>query len=110
MLLLLGIILLKHDANINVKSNNGCTALILASQDGYKEIVALLLKHGADVNAKDNAGWASLIYASLNGHTETAVAALIRGSQAAVLSPKPPKPQIPMTPIFSGSTSVWLLK
>ena len=32
---------------------DGDTALYMAAQEGYKEVVELLLQHGADVNAKD---------------------------------------------------------
>ena len=32
---------------------DGITALMVAVQNGHREVVELLLKHGADVNAKD---------------------------------------------------------
>ena len=32
---------------------DGCTALMWASQNGHKEVVKLLLGHGADTNMRD---------------------------------------------------------
>ena len=32
---------------------DGRTALMVAAQDGHREVVELLLQHGADVNAED---------------------------------------------------------
>jgi ankyrin repeat protein len=37
-------LLLKKNANVNLANNNGTTALMLAAQNGHKEIVELLLK------------------------------------------------------------------
>jgi serine/threonine-protein phosphatase 6 regulatory ankyrin repeat subunit B len=44
--------------------------LILASQNGHKEIVKTLLAKGADVNAKMNDGATALILASKKGYKE----------------------------------------
>ncbi|MDE6773120.1 MAG: ankyrin repeat domain-containing protein, partial [Treponemataceae bacterium] len=40
--------------NVNAKLDIGWTALILATENGEKDIVELLIKAGADVNAKEN--------------------------------------------------------
>jgi ankyrin repeat protein len=44
--------LLAAGANVNAKRDNGITALMGASIEGYQEVVAFLLAKGADVNAK----------------------------------------------------------
>ena len=44
--------LIDKGADVNAKDKKGATALMLASQKGYKEIVQLLITKGADVNAK----------------------------------------------------------
>ena len=44
--------------------------LILASQNGHKDIVQWLLDAGADVNAKDTYSWTALMSASSNGHKD----------------------------------------
>ena len=42
--------LIKSNASLSAKSDDGMTILMLASQKGYFEIVKLLVTHGADVN------------------------------------------------------------
>jgi len=49
-------LLLKHDADTGVKSNDGWTALTWATKGGGICIVELLLNKGVDVNAKNNDG------------------------------------------------------
>ncbi|KAI2491914.1 serine/threonine kinase [Fragilaria crotonensis] len=47
--------------DVNIKSNNGNTALILASGMGHEEVVRALLNHNqVDVNVKDNDGFTAL--------------------------------------------------
>lgn len=53
---------------MNAKKNDGFTALMLASQFGYGDVVRALLDAKADVNAKTNDGRTGLIMASRNGH------------------------------------------
>ena len=55
------------------KTEKGRTALILAADKGYKEIVDILLENNADVNAKDNNGWTALILAAENGHKDIVI-------------------------------------
>ena len=43
-------LLLQKCADVNNRSNDGYTALILASEYGHDKIVELLLKEDADVN------------------------------------------------------------
>ncbi len=61
---------LKARADINVKDNEGNTALILASSFGHIEIVKFLIQAGADVNVRVPVGFTALMLASLKGHTE----------------------------------------
>ena len=44
--------LIENGANVNAKDKNGQTALMLASQNGYTEIVEYLAEHGADVGSR----------------------------------------------------------
>ena len=55
--------------DINAK-NEGETALMKASQKGYKEIVEILLENGADVNVKGYSDWTALMHASHYGHKD----------------------------------------
>ena len=61
---------LRWHLDVNTKTNNGNTALMLASEKGHTEIVAMLLDNEADVNSKSNNGWTALMVASYDGHTE----------------------------------------
>ena len=63
-------LLKKKKTDVNVKDDKGYTALIHASERGYKEIASMLIKKGADVNARNNDGDTALIYASGHRHIE----------------------------------------
>ncbi len=54
--------------DINVKTNKGTTALILAARYGHMDIVKLLIDAGADINIKDNYDNSALVYAEKLGH------------------------------------------
>lgn len=60
---------------------NGYTALILASDKGYTEVVKALLEAGTDVNIKSKNGNTVLIFASAEGHTEIVEALLEAGAE-----------------------------
>ena len=62
--------LIDAGADVNVKDNNGTTALMYAVYYGNTEIVKTLIAAGADVNAKDNNGFTTLISAANEGNTE----------------------------------------
>ena len=53
-------------ANVNDKSNNGDTSLIIASSNGDREIVKLLLNAGSDINSQNNSGTTALMEATWN--------------------------------------------
>ncbi|MDD5456106.1 MAG: ankyrin repeat domain-containing protein [Candidatus Margulisbacteria bacterium] len=55
---------------IEMKDDNGRTALPTAVFNGHKEIVELLIKNGADVNTIDNTGTTPLMWAAFRGYTE----------------------------------------
>ncbi len=65
--------------DINIKNDNGITALIFASRGGNKEVLELLLDKGADINVADNDGNTALIFASYAGNKEIIELLLDRG-------------------------------
>jgi ankyrin repeat protein len=63
--------LLGEGRDVNEADEAGCTALILASQQGHVEVVRLLLaRKGVEVNKATARGSSALILASQNGHIE----------------------------------------
>jgi ankyrin repeat protein len=55
--------------DVNVKDNDGWTALMLTCCCGYEKCVEILCKiEGIDVNEKNNDGMTALMLASKNGH------------------------------------------
>uniref|UniRef100_A0A1X7T280 Uncharacterized protein n=1 Tax=Amphimedon queenslandica TaxID=400682 RepID=A0A1X7T280_AMPQE len=54
--------------NIDHTNEEGKTALMLACERGYEDIVHSLLSAGANVNIKDNKGWTTLMIASKYNH------------------------------------------
>ena len=55
--------------------------LILAIDEGHKDVALALLAEGADVHAKDSTGWSPLHWACKMGWTEVAQALIDKGSQ-----------------------------
>jgi ankyrin repeat protein len=66
--------LLDHDADPNLKSKQGMTALLALqlSKTDDPEMTLALLRHGADPNAKDRFGTDALSFAVTSGHTMSA--------------------------------------
>ena len=54
--------------NIDHTNEEGTTALMLASERGYEDIVHSLLSAGSNVNLQDNNGWTALMKASEHNH------------------------------------------
>ncbi|HLC18327.1 MAG TPA: ankyrin repeat domain-containing protein, partial [Thermodesulfobacteriota bacterium] len=73
--------LLAKGADVNAKrSDDGATALYMASQEGHTEVVKELLAKGADVNIKAGNGATALIIASKESHTEVVKELLAKGA------------------------------
>ncbi len=49
--------------DLNIRGDNGITALMIACDRGHIEIVKLLIAAGADVNAKDDEGFTAFCLA-----------------------------------------------
>jgi ankyrin repeat protein len=72
-------VLLEREADVNIKANDGCTALLLAASSGDSEITRTLLSKGADVTGEfTETGKTALMIAKEKGYTE-----IIRLLQAA---------------------------
>ena len=76
------LLLAQDGIDVDMKDEDGFTALIRASVDGFTEIVDKLLEKGADVDAKDNDDNTALIWASWSGHTE--IVAMLLDAEADV--------------------------
>ncbi|MDX1916637.1 MAG: ankyrin repeat domain-containing protein, partial [Rickettsiaceae bacterium] len=66
--------------NIEFRDAKGCTSLMYACCDGYRDVAALLLDRGADLEARSNLGFTPLIHACNNGHPDVAELLLDRGA------------------------------
>ncbi|UJR22944.1 hypothetical protein I4U23_025971 [Adineta vaga] len=73
-------LLLKHNANVNIQSTSGNTALHYSAGGGYADIVRLLLEHGAKVEETNENGHTPLMEAASGGHVEVARALLDHGA------------------------------
>jgi len=63
-------LLLDLGVNVNAIDKYEDTALIMASKNGYYEVIKILLEAGANVNAVNDSGNTSLIWASRKGYYE----------------------------------------
>ena len=59
---------LQQGGDVDFRSSDGDTMLILASKMGHYEVVKLLLNHGANTNLVNKLGMSALAVASSNGH------------------------------------------
>ncbi len=62
--------LLEHKAKVDHPSLDGCRPLLIASLNGYCNVVALLLEAGADVNAADGKGRTALMAGAHNSQLD----------------------------------------
>src|SRR6185503_3235131 len=60
-------LLLERKANVNVKDQDGMTALIKAAAGNMPEIVRVLLDRGADMDVEDRLGRTAELYSTMNG-------------------------------------------
>lgn len=65
-------LLAKHKQAINIRNENGDTALNCAAKAGHTESVRVLVEAGADINARNRNGETALMYATYENHVETA--------------------------------------
>ena len=60
--------LLDLGVNVDCTNEQGCTALMLATECGHEPIVQTLISGGANVNIQDSYVWTTLMLASENGN------------------------------------------
>lgn len=75
-----------YDVNVDAADANGCTLLLLATQQGHKRIVKYLLRKHANVNAQSNAGNSVLHYAFEYGHEELGNYLISKGANTELLN------------------------
>mmetsp|Transcript_24521 Transcript_24521/g.33487 ORF Transcript_24521/g.33487 Transcript_24521/m.33487 type:complete len:83 (+) Transcript_24521:28-276(+) len=63
--------LVESDFPMDIRTNNGDTAVAVAAQKGHLECVKLLVKAGADINITNNFEIGPLYLSILNKHDET---------------------------------------
>ena len=63
--------IIARGADVNTRTEDGWTPLMLATIKGHTEVVAALLKQGADVDARNKKGWTALMFAVSMGDIET---------------------------------------
>lgn len=77
---------LSKGAQINTQANDKSTPLIVASQVGAKQTVALLTEKGADINARMDGGFTALHLAAQQGQTEIVKILIAAGADKTLLS------------------------
>jgi ankyrin repeat protein len=81
-------LLLDHGADVNTKTKDGMTALLVATKLRKKDIVDLLLSKGAAVNATDQQGATALIIAASKGYGELICPLLRKGADKEIKDTK----------------------
>jgi hypothetical protein len=64
--------LIERGANINARSTNGSTPLMMAAREGREKLATLLLGHGADTSLQNDVGDDAFIWAMRNRHPQIA--------------------------------------
>lgn len=72
-------LLLKHGADINIRSSDGRNGLMWASFRNNSSVAELLIDNGIQLDAEDNAGWNALDIAILKMNYEVALFLKRRG-------------------------------
>ena len=75
-------LLLAQGAEVNARTNDGVTPLMLAARKGHRDVAELLLTHKADLTARDNYGFTAFHMAADRGHA--AMVELLLANQADV--------------------------
>lgn len=65
-------LLLKSDADPNIRDDEGRSPLLHAACKGNERLIHILIRQDASVNGRDNYGWTPLACAVQNGQPETA--------------------------------------
>ncbi|MDE5865064.1 MAG: ankyrin repeat domain-containing protein, partial [Lachnospiraceae bacterium] len=68
-------------AEINQRTTEGQTPLIVAARNARNDFTAMLIENGADVNAVDNDQHSAMYYASEAGFTEIVEQLLMAGAE-----------------------------
>ena len=76
--------LLREGVDVDEKTEDGLTALMLATIKGSVEIMHALLQRGADANQKNNKGWTALRYAVSMGDINALQVLLASGADVNV--------------------------
>jgi ankyrin repeat protein len=71
---------------VDARNSQDVTPLIMASQEGYIEIVEMLLHHDAQVNLRSKKGTTALFAASAFGHTQVVTLLLRHGADPSVMT------------------------
>lgn len=73
-------LLLKLDANVNIRNKGNDTALTVAAREGHTEIVHLLLEHDARVDIQNNKGLTALVLAAQKSKSASIEALILHGA------------------------------
>jgi len=78
--------LIAHGADVNIRRNDGSTALGVAMNKNRLDAVKYLLEHGADVNTQNKDGVTPLYYAAWRGRKEIVEMLLRNGADITVVN------------------------
>jgi quinoprotein dehydrogenase-associated probable ABC transporter substrate-binding protein len=81
--------LIDRGADVNARSKNGVTPLMIAAAHNNPPMIGLLIDAGADVSAKDNQGQTAADVAALNGNLEAAQAIKVLATAKSAEAPAP---------------------
>ncbi len=70
----------EEGADLDGRTDDGSTALLIAIDFGHVEVVRRLLAHGADVDVRNDGGWSPLLIAVLRGEASLVDELVARGA------------------------------